>query len=586
VIQKLGDLELLKRLGAGAQAEVFLAADPDGQLVAVKLMLEHLTVREEARKAFMREARTSTLLKHPNLVEIYEVAEEDGRPYIAMELVRGWSLSALLKKLRAAGRERLDQDEAAEIVRQAALGLHFAHELKGPGGTPLGLVHRDVSPQNIMVSEEGVAKVVDFGLAKATLTQDTVTQAIKGKLRYMPPEQLRSQAIDRRADVFALGAVLWDLACGTPLHPGASEAEVFQQALYMPQPHPDEVAKGLSRQMVDVLVRATARDPDKRTATAAQLAEALAPMSSPQARDKLVARLMKHFDPLPRTLEEARGGEASTSAPTKPHRPKGRSGVVLPPPPQKVPSYLAPEAAQRGPRPEREESTDSRDGQTVRVAPIEREAPTDASIVPLKDISDTATNLPPDWNDTAVATTSTALPPLQTIDDDDREPTGSSTALRPRKMPLVIGAASLAMIIVGAAIGVLLRGERVHDDFADADPPPGPAAAPTVPGVDDDTLAVAPSPTPHNEVERLFADARSAFKAGNYRLAKTKLERCLRLDKVNPDCHMLLGGTLVQLNDGAGAAKQYELFLKYAPGDHPAIEKVKLLLEQYHQSLH
>src|SRR5262249_18069342 len=161
---------------------------------------------------------------------------------------RGRSLSSLVKRLRAAG-ERLDQDELAEVIRQAALGLHFAHELKGRDGMLLGLVHRDVSPQNIMVGEDGVTKVVDFGLAKATVAHDTVTAALKGKLRYMPPEQLKGQALDRRADVFALGAVLWELACGAPLHPGANEAEVFQQALYSPAPHPDEVAKGLSRQL-------------------------------------------------------------------------------------------------------------------------------------------------------------------------------------------------------------------------------------------------------------------------------------------------------------------------------------------------
>src|SRR5205814_6909476 len=121
-IDRLGEFELLKRLGAGAQAEVYLAATADAQLVALKVMLEHLTVKPESREAFLREARTASLLKHPNLVEVYAAGEEDGRPWISMELVRGWSLSALQKKLRAGG-ARLDQDEAAEMIRQAALGL-------------------------------------------------------------------------------------------------------------------------------------------------------------------------------------------------------------------------------------------------------------------------------------------------------------------------------------------------------------------------------------------------------------------------------------------------------------------------------
>ena len=95
-----------------------------------------------------------------------------------------------------------------------------------------------------------------------------------------------------------------------------------------------------------------------------------------------------------------------------------------------------------------------------------------------------------------------------------------------------------------------------------------------------------PGRLPHTEPERLFGEARQAYKAGNYKLAKTKLERCLRMDKANPDCHMLLGGTLGQLGDGPGGAKQYELFIRYAPADHPAMAKVKQLLEQYHQSQH
>jgi serine/threonine-protein kinase len=330
---------------------VFLAAAADEHLVALKVMLEHLTVRELSRAAFLREGRTASLLKHPNLVEVYNAGEDNGRPWISMELVRGCSLSGLVKKLRAAG-DRLDQDEAAELVRQAALGLHFAHEVKGRDGEPLGLVHRDVSPHNIMVSETGIAKVVDFGLVKATALSETITATLKGKLRYMPPEQLKSEKVDRRCDVFALGAVLWELACGTPLYPGASEAEVFQQALYSPQPHPDEVAKGLTRSMVTVLQATIERDQDKRMPNAKDLAEALAPLSSPHARDKLSERVAKYFERLPRTLEEAKGN--APGAPTQAvaqqtgvllspgGTPKPKRVGVLAPPATKGPRYAAP----------------------------------------------------------------------------------------------------------------------------------------------------------------------------------------------------------------------------------------------------
>jgi serine/threonine protein kinase len=573
--------------------------------VAVKVMLEHLTVKEEARKAFMREARTSTLLKHPNIVETYEVDEADGRPFLSMELVRGATVSQLLKKMRAAGGERLDPDEAAELVRQAALGLHFAHEVKGPGGTPLGLVHRDVSPQNIMLNEEGVAKVLDFGLAKATLAPETVTTTLKGKLRYMPPEQLKSQPIDRRADVFALGAVLWELACGTPLHPGASEAEVFQQALYQDPPHPDEVAKGLSRQMVDVLVKATERNVDKRTATAAQLAEALASLSSRDAREKLAARVKKHFEPLPHTVDEARGVEPSVTGPALPARPtraKPKSGVVLPPPSKrpKPPSYIGPadrealpppvpdqvpDVARSGPTPD----MDFRERRTDQISqPIEVEKITEASGVPPLLEADTQAM-------------SGLNPALQTIDESDMEPTRSQVAPPSRRMVTIVIAASIGMVAFGALIGVLVRRAHPSDEVLPDQPDPvvenkAPARddPPSPAGADDDGSNPAPPPShpappprartaQRAEAERLFQEAQLPFAAGSFTVAKGKLDRCVKVDRTFPDCHKLLGTTLGLLGDHNGESKQYEAFLKLVPAADPEAVKVRALLEQNRQ---
>ncbi|MHB8879527.1 MAG: serine/threonine-protein kinase, partial [Myxococcaceae bacterium] len=308
-MKKFGPYELLRRMGAGATAEVYLASGPTPHgegLLALKIVLPHLAEDPAQRTGLLKEARTSSLLHHPHVVEIYEVGELEARPYLAMELVRGWSASALLKKLKAKG-ERLEVDEACELVRQAALGLDYAHEVAGPDGRPLGLVHRDVSPQNLIVTEAGEVKVVDFGLAKATASQATQTTGIKGKLPYMPPEQLKGEPLDRRADVFALGAVLWDLCCGTPLYPGTTEAEVFQQALFLPQPHPDEVAKGLPRALVEVLIRTVERDAAKRMPSAQALAQALGLLATPGAKEKLAGRIAACFEPLPHSVGEALG---------------------------------------------------------------------------------------------------------------------------------------------------------------------------------------------------------------------------------------------------------------------------------------
>ena len=301
-VAKLGPFELIQKLGAGATAEVFLASGPNARgepLIALKVMLEHLAEDESTRKAFLQEGRTAALLRHPNIVEVFDVGEIEGRAYLAMELVRGWSVSAVLKKLKAA-KETLPFDQGCEIVRQAALGLHFAHEIKGADGRPLGLVHRDVSPQNLILSERGEVKVADFGLAKATAAQATVTRGIRGKLKYMPPEQLKGEALDARSDVFALGAVLWELVTGQALYPANNEAEIFQQALFNPQLHPDEVMRGLSRALVDVLQKSVDRDPARRFQTALALAEQLLPLVQPgESAPKLGALIFKHFDPLP-----------------------------------------------------------------------------------------------------------------------------------------------------------------------------------------------------------------------------------------------------------------------------------------------
>jgi serine/threonine protein kinase len=317
-VKTLGPYKLLRKIGTGATAEVFLAQGPNrahARLLALKVMLPHLAEDAGARHGFLREARVGALLLHPNIVQVYEVGDIEGRAFLAMELIRGRSVSVLEKQLDAA-RARLPFEEACAIVHQAALGLHHAHGLCGPTGRPLGLVHRDVSPQNLAVTEEGVVKVLDFGLAKVTQQGGPHTGRLRGKLAYMAPEQLRSEPLDRRADVFALGAVLWELICGQRLHPGANEAEILNHALHRPQRHPSDDRSGLPPGLVEVMLAAVERDRDQRISTAEELAEALSPHMSEDMHRVLSARLAKHFEPFavppPSETLELPGVDAST----------------------------------------------------------------------------------------------------------------------------------------------------------------------------------------------------------------------------------------------------------------------------------
>jgi serine/threonine-protein kinase len=216
--------ELTRCVGRGGMGSVWLArqngAHGFSKRVALKVILPELAKNKQARTMFLDEARVVRTLSHPNVVQVLDLGEWHGMPYIAMEWVEGTSLDRLLSKELPLG---LILGVAADICE----GLHAAHELRDEAGKPLGLVHRDVSPQNILICRTGHAKLIDFGIAKAggRLTPDTGDGVVKGKLAYMPPEQASSQTVDRRADIWALGAVLYRAVLGT--EPLSRDADVL-----------------------------------------------------------------------------------------------------------------------------------------------------------------------------------------------------------------------------------------------------------------------------------------------------------------------------------------------------------------------
>jgi serine/threonine protein kinase len=274
----LGRYELLLPVAAGGMAMVWAARLKGSRgfhkIVAVKTMLPKLSEDAQFEKMFLDEATLASRIHHPNVVEVLDLGEQNGVLFIAMEWVDGIPLNQLMKAAKGTG---IPGPVAIHIITNAAEGLHSAHELKDDDGRTVGLVHRDVSPQNILVGFDGFTKMLDFGLAKATALGDGATRAgqLKGKISYMAPEQVRGDSLDRRADIFALGVVLYAVATGK--HPFRRESEgatLFTISSPDPAPAPSRFMQ-FPPDLEAVLMKAISKDPDKRYGTALEFARAL-----------------------------------------------------------------------------------------------------------------------------------------------------------------------------------------------------------------------------------------------------------------------------------------------------------------------
>ena len=275
---RLARYELLVPIAKGGMARVW-AARLHGQrgfskTVAIKTILPHLAEEPEFERMFLDEARIAALVHHPNVCEIYELGEEGKVLYIVMEWVNGESLIQLL---RSSGKMApMDARLAGRIVADACAGLHAAHQLTDDDGRPLGVVHRDVSPHNILVGADGQVKVADFGVAKALGQAHSATQAgqAKGKMAYMAPEQIAGQA-DRRSDVFSMGIVLYEATTGKRPYGGANDAETMHQILAGQYVPPSRIIRGYPPELEQIVARAMSSDPAQRFPTAEKMRVAI-----------------------------------------------------------------------------------------------------------------------------------------------------------------------------------------------------------------------------------------------------------------------------------------------------------------------
>ncbi len=275
VPSRLGRYRVIAPLAAGGMAEVLLGALEGGagfaRPVVIKRVLPHLARRKDLRMMFVDEARIVIGLRHPNIVSVLELGQEDGELYLVMEYLEGEGVDSIARRLFR-GQQPMPLTVACHIVADGALGLHAAHEHVDERGQALGIVHRDVSPHNLFVGYDGGVKVIDFGVARAdNRDARTDTGTIKGKLAYMSPEQVEGADVDRRTDVFALGTVLFELLTGKRLFHRSNHAETVRAVLNARIAPPSELRPDVPPALDAVVLKALERDPDARYATAAEL---------------------------------------------------------------------------------------------------------------------------------------------------------------------------------------------------------------------------------------------------------------------------------------------------------------------------
>ncbi len=267
------------RIAAGGMATVhvgrLLGAAGFSRTVAIKRLHDQYAKDPDFVAMLLDEARLAALIRHPNVVPTLDVVAEEDELLVVMEYVEGDS-AAHLVKLTLGNGDRVPVPYAAAIVAQALHGLHAAHVTRDKNGDPLGIVHRDVSPQNILVGIDGIARVLDFGIAKAaSRATSTEDGQIKGKTAYMAPEQLQHGAVDRRTDVFAAGVVLWEICTGKRLFFADSPSEVMSRVLTAPITPPHELAPEVPPALSTICMKSLERDASKRWDTAEEMALAI-----------------------------------------------------------------------------------------------------------------------------------------------------------------------------------------------------------------------------------------------------------------------------------------------------------------------
>ncbi|MEO7734036.1 MAG: serine/threonine-protein kinase, partial [Kofleriaceae bacterium] len=276
---RLGKYEILTALASGGMATIYIGRSTGigsfERHVVLKVILPERANDETSVQMFLDEARLAASLNHQNVAQVFEVGQDTGIHYLAMEYVHGQDLRALLAKAGSTG-TRVPIELALTVVAGAAAGLDHAHERRSSDGTPMGIVHRDVSPSNIMIGYDGSVKLLDFGIAKATMRSvETQSGIIKGKFAYMAPEQCRGREVDRRSDVFSLGIILYEVTTQHRCFRADSDFDTMHRIVTGDIVRPSRLVQGYPQALEAIVMKALAVDANQRYASAGQLLEAI-----------------------------------------------------------------------------------------------------------------------------------------------------------------------------------------------------------------------------------------------------------------------------------------------------------------------
>jgi serine/threonine-protein kinase len=293
--ERYGRYEVVRRLASGGMGEVYLAKSIGAagfqKHVVIKKILPHLTEHPQTVKSLVREAKLLVLLNHPNIVQVFDLGVEGTDYFMAMEYVHGYNLSTILhycskKKIS------IPPDVCAFIGNQVLGALSYAHELRGPDGARQNIIHRDVSPQNVMISYSGQVKLTDFGIAKVlSEAEDEHTQSLKGKWRYMAPEALDGGRIDQRYDLFAVGILLFESLCRRNLFSGKRDVDILNQVREARVPDIARYSPEAPPALIEVTQKALAKNPTHRFPTARELSQALVESIKPTSESQSAEHL-------------------------------------------------------------------------------------------------------------------------------------------------------------------------------------------------------------------------------------------------------------------------------------------------------